>query len=81
MLLNILLMTEMVAKKLLMAEHIEIYNLLCISATGAQPISLKLLKGLGCCPARFCEMSAEQEFHKNARVGTVVHCLLTPTIS
>ena len=34
------------------------------SAVGAQPISLKLLKGLGRFPARFCEMTAEKEFHK-----------------
>ena len=35
-----------------------------LSTVGAQPISLKLLKSLECCPARFFEMTADPEFHK-----------------
>ena len=39
-----------------------------INAAGEQPISLKLLKGLGCFPARKSEIS---------HVGTTAHCLLS----
>ena len=37
---------------------------LMFSSAGAQPISPKLLKGLGCFPTRFCKRSARLKFCK-----------------
>ena len=60
------------------------------STNGAQPISLKLLKGLGCCPTSFCAsgyrrallansiygVSKQTGFCKNRRVYIHLLCLL-----
>lgn len=60
------------------------------STNGAQPISLKLLKGLGCCPTSFCTsgyrrallansiygVSKQTGFCKNRRVYIHLLCLL-----
>ena len=49
------------------------------SANGAQPISLKLLKGLGCCPTSFCTSGYRRALlarMASSGVGTHRICLL-----
>ena len=50
-----------------------------ISSAGAQPISPKLLKGLGCCPTSFCTSGYRRALHDrmaSSGVGTHRICLL-----
>ena len=52
---------------------------LMFSSAGAQPISLKLLKGLGCCPTSFCTSGYRRALlagMASSGVGTHRICLL-----